>query len=42
MNPLRIGWMGCGIHANEMLLPQLARHDVTVAALCNTAPTVSP
>lgn len=35
MNPLRIGWIGCGVHANEMLLPQLLRHDVTLAALCD-------
>ena len=33
---LRIGWIGCGIHANEMLLPQLTRHDVVLAALCDT------
>ncbi len=32
---LRIGWIGCGTHANEMLLPQLTRHDVTLAALCD-------
>lgn len=36
--PLRIGWIGCGTHANEMLLPQLARQDVTIAALCDTSP----
>ena len=35
MSPLRIGWIGCGTHANEMLLPQLARHDVVLAALCD-------
>ena len=34
--PLRIGWIGCGVHANEMLLPQLTRHDVALAALCDT------
>ena len=28
MSALRIGWIGCGTHANEMLLPQLMRHDV--------------
>ncbi len=33
---LRIGWVGCGTHANEMLLPQLTRHDVEIAALCDT------
>lgn len=36
MKPLRIGWIGCGVHANEMLLPQLTRHDVVLAALCDT------
>jgi myo-inositol 2-dehydrogenase / D-chiro-inositol 1-dehydrogenase len=36
MSALRIGWIGCGTHANEMLLPQLARHDVCIAALCDT------
>ncbi len=36
MNPLRIGWIGCGTHANEMLLPQLTRHDVRLMALCDT------
>ena len=34
--PLRIGWIGCGTHANEMLLPQLTRHDVVLAALCDS------
>ena len=23
--PLRVGWVGCGVHATEMLLPQLVR-----------------
>ncbi|RDJ27717.1 gfo/Idh/MocA family oxidoreductase [Bosea caraganae] len=32
---LRIGWIGCGIHATQMLLPQLVRHDVRIAALCD-------
>lgn len=36
MSPLRIGWIGCGTHANEMLLPQLIRHDISLAALCDT------
>lgn len=35
MNTLRIGWIGCGTHANEMLLPQLLRHDVRLVALCD-------
>jgi myo-inositol 2-dehydrogenase / D-chiro-inositol 1-dehydrogenase len=36
MSALRIGWIGCGTHANEMLLPQLLRHDVRLTALCDT------
>ena len=31
----RIGWIGCGTHANEMLLPQLARLPVKIVALCD-------
>lgn len=36
MTSLRMAWIGCGTHANEMLLPQLMRHDVTLVALCDT------
>lgn len=32
---LKIGWIGCGIHATQMLLPQLVRHDVEIKALCD-------
>ncbi|MBF9234580.1 Gfo/Idh/MocA family protein [Microvirga alba] len=32
---LKIGWIGCGTHATQMLLPQLLRHDVEIAALCD-------
>jgi myo-inositol 2-dehydrogenase/D-chiro-inositol 1-dehydrogenase len=32
---LKIGWIGCGVHATQMLLPQLVRHDVELAALCD-------
>jgi myo-inositol 2-dehydrogenase/D-chiro-inositol 1-dehydrogenase len=32
---LRIGWIGCGNHATEMLLPQLMRHPVRLVALCD-------
>ena len=32
---LKIGWLGCGIHATQMLLPQLVRHDVEIVALCD-------
>ncbi|MDR3476243.1 MAG: Gfo/Idh/MocA family oxidoreductase [Devosia sp.] len=35
MTRLRIGWIGCGTHANEMLLPQITRFDVGIAALCD-------
>lgn len=35
MSALRIGWIGCGTHANEMLLPQITRFDARVAALCD-------
>ena len=36
MSTVRIGWIGCGTHANEMLLPQLTRYDVRITALCDT------
>lgn len=36
MSGLRIGWIGCGTHAGEMLLPHLVRHDAVLAALCDT------
>ena len=32
---LKIGWIGCGLHATQMLLPQLLRYDVELAALCD-------
>ena len=35
---IRIGWIGCGTHAGEMLLPQLVRHDVRLEALCDIDP----
>ncbi len=35
MTTLRIGWIGCGTHANEMLLPQMTRFDARLAALCD-------
>jgi myo-inositol 2-dehydrogenase/D-chiro-inositol 1-dehydrogenase len=34
----RIGWIGCGTHAAEMLLPQLTRLPITLAALCDASP----
>ena len=35
MSRLRIGWIGCGTHANAMLLPQIIRFDTRIAALCD-------
>jgi myo-inositol 2-dehydrogenase / D-chiro-inositol 1-dehydrogenase len=32
---INIGWIGCGTHATEMLLPQLVRLPVKIAALCD-------
>jgi myo-inositol 2-dehydrogenase/D-chiro-inositol 1-dehydrogenase len=32
---LKLGWIGCGTHAVQMLLPQLVRHDVKLTALCD-------
>lgn len=32
---LNIGWIGCGRHARQMLLPQLGINDVRIAALCD-------
>jgi len=38
MSKLRIGWIGCGTHANEMLLPQITRFDTAITALCDVDP----
>jgi myo-inositol 2-dehydrogenase/D-chiro-inositol 1-dehydrogenase len=35
MNDIRIGWIGCGVHATQMLLPQLLRLPARVVALCD-------
>jgi len=32
---LRLGWIGCGTHATQMLLSQWLRHDVVLSALCD-------
>jgi myo-inositol 2-dehydrogenase / D-chiro-inositol 1-dehydrogenase len=32
---IKIGWIGCGTHASEMLLPQLVRLPVKIVALCD-------
>jgi myo-inositol 2-dehydrogenase/D-chiro-inositol 1-dehydrogenase len=34
-NFLKIGWIGCGTHAQAMLLPQLSRYPIELAALCD-------
>jgi myo-inositol 2-dehydrogenase / D-chiro-inositol 1-dehydrogenase len=31
----RVIWAGCGKHAEQMLLPQLVRHDVELVGLCD-------
>ena len=35
---IRIGWIGCGNHASEMLLPQLVRLPARVEAICDINP----
>ena len=35
---VNIGWIGCGNHASEMLLPQLIRHDVRLTAIADLDP----
>jgi myo-inositol 2-dehydrogenase/D-chiro-inositol 1-dehydrogenase len=32
---LNIGWIGCGRHARQMLLPQLGRNGIQLAAICD-------
>ena len=32
---IRMGWIGCGRHARQMLLPQLGRNEIRIAALCD-------
>lgn len=32
---LNIGWIGCGRHASQMLLPQLGRNGIRTAAICD-------
>ncbi|QQM32085.1 Gfo/Idh/MocA family oxidoreductase [Martelella lutilitoris] len=32
---LNIGWIGCGRHATHMLMPQLGRNDMRIAAVCD-------
>ncbi|RMC35623.1 Gfo/Idh/MocA family protein [Paracoccus alkanivorans] len=33
---INIGWIGCGRHARQMLLPQLGRNGIRIAALCDS------
>lgn len=32
---LNIGWIGCGRHATQMLMPQLGRNGINIAAICD-------
>ncbi len=32
---LNIGWIGCGRHARQMLLPQMGHNDIRLVALCD-------
>ena len=31
----RVAWIGCGRHAEQMLLPQLLRHNIELVAVCD-------
>ncbi|MDR3438668.1 Gfo/Idh/MocA family oxidoreductase [Telmatospirillum sp.] len=31
----RLAWIGCGRHAEQMLLPQITRHDVEIVGVCD-------
>ena len=35
MSTRRMVWIGCGRHAEQMLLPQLLRHDVELVGVCD-------
>ena len=35
MTTRRMVWIGCGRHAEQMLLPQLMRHDVELVGVCD-------
>lgn len=35
MKTRRMVWIGCGRHAEQMLLPQLLRHDVELVGVCD-------
>jgi len=32
---INMGWIGCGRHASQMLLPQLGRNGIRLAAICD-------
>ncbi|HXP96172.1 MAG TPA: Gfo/Idh/MocA family oxidoreductase [Telmatospirillum sp.] len=32
---VRVAWIGCGRHAEQMLLPQITRHDVEIVGVCD-------
>jgi myo-inositol 2-dehydrogenase / D-chiro-inositol 1-dehydrogenase len=34
----RVAWVGCGRHAEQMLLPQLVRQDIDIVAFCDINP----
>lgn len=34
----RVVWIGCGRHAEQMLLPHLSRHDVELVGVCDLNP----
>lgn len=37
----RVVWVGCGRHAEQMLLPQLLRHDVELVGVCDINPAAA-
>ncbi len=38
---LKIGWIGCGRHATQMLMPQLGRNDMNITAVCDLNETAA-
>lgn len=38
---LNLGWIGCGRHATQMLLPQLGRNGARLAAVCDRDPAAA-
>lgn len=37
----RVVWVGCGRHAEQMLLPQLSRHDIELVGVCDINPAAA-